>query len=359
MDIYYFVIIITFILCKSINVRANDPKAYTKKVIWVFMPIMIYGALRVNFGVDYSQYEMWYYQWHGRVTEVNPEEHAEIGYQWLNFVMPTWRSLLILVSGSVVAAYILLYSKYVAPNTLMLAVFFTMLYPDQCFFMQFVSMRCGLAIAGVYLSLPLIIQRRYMLLIPIAYGLSLLHTSAILFLPMAMIAGQTFTLSKKEIYVWLSAFAALALISQTTLISFVEPFLIGDQFESYRTHYIEGDTHSSILNCSANAILIYFILSWAWRNKTVLTKAQNAIWRISLLYLMCPFLGSLGRTRMLYYFIPFYIITITYIMNDKRCIQWQRIVFITLAIAIMMYATFVVWMGNPNFVFEHYHSIFG
>lgn len=358
MDVYYFVIILTFILCKYIKVPENDLKAYTIKVIWVFMPIMIYGALRYDFGNDYWQYEMWYNQWHRYMTEVDSDEHAEVGYQWLNMIMPTWQSLLILVSGSVVAAYMLLYSKYVDPKVLMVAVFFTMLYPDQCFFLQFISMRCGLAIAGVYMSLPLIIKRKYLLLIPLAFGLSLFHTSAILFLPLAVIVGQSLALTKKEIYVWFGIVVVTIFMSQSTLINYVTPFLMSDQFESYRTHYLEADSHASILNGTANVILGYFIVSWAWRNRRVLTKAQNVIWRLSLLYLMCPFLGALGRTRMTFYYIPFYIITITYLMNDKWPAKWQKTVFITLAVAVMLYATFVVWMNNPYFRLQHYHSIF-
>ena len=359
MDVYYFVILITLLLCHFIKVPANDAKAYRNKVIWVFIPIFIYGALRVDFGVDYSQYEMWYYEWHGKGFQIDKDLHAEIGYQWLNLVVPSWRMLLIIVSTVVVVAFMMMYSKYVKPEMLMLAMVFTMLYPDQSFFLSFVSMRNGLAIAGVYLSLPFIIKRRYWLLIPISYGLSLFHTSAILFLPMAMIAGRNKALTKKEILVWGGVLIAVTFMSTSRLMSIVESAMIGDQFESYRTHYLEGDTHSSLLQCTANGILMYFIVSWAYRNRINLTEAQNTIWRLSMLYLMSPFLGSLGRTRMIYYYIPFYIITITYVMKDKWPAKWQKQLFISLAVAVMLYATFVVWMFNPHFVFAHYHSVLG
>jgi len=326
----------------------------------VFVPILIFGALRVDFGPDYPEYESWFYEWHGHLTEFDREHHSEIGYQWLNMVMPTWRSLLMLVSTSVVAAFIMMYSKYVAPEMLMLAMVFTMFYPNQTFFLSFISMRNGLAIAGTYMCLPLIIKRKYWLLIPIAYGLSLLHTSAIFFLPMAMIAGRNEALTKKEILVWGGVLIAVTFMSTSRLMSIVESVMIGDQFESYRTHYFEGDNHSSLLQCTANVILMYFIVSWAYRNRINLTEAQNTIWRLSLLYLMCPFLGNLGRTRMMYYYIPFYIITITFLMKDKWPVKWQKQFFIGLAIAVMLYATFIVWMNTATFYrVAHYHSIFG
>ncbi len=360
MDVYYFVIVITFLLCYLIKVPQNDVKAYQWKVFWVFVPILIFGALRVDFGPDYSEYESWFYEWHGHLTEFDREHHSEIGYQWLNMVMPTWRSLLMLVSTSVVAAFIMMYSKYVAPEMLMLAMVFTMFYPNQTFFLSFISMRNGLAIAGTYMCLPLIIKRKYWLLIPIAYVLSLLHTSAIFFLPMAMIAGRHEALTKKELFYWVLFFIFISVLSTTSLVSLLDRIMIGDQFESYRTHYLVVDDHNSLLQCTANAILAYFIISWAYRNKDVLTQAQNTIWRLSLLYLMCPFLGNLGRTRMMYYYIPFYIITITFLMKDKWPVKWQKHFFIGLAIAVMLYATFIVWMNTATFYrVAHYHSIFG
>lgn len=358
MDVYLFVIFITFLLCYFIKVPANDAKAYQKKVIWVFVPILIYGALRVDFGIDYPRYEEWYYEWHGAGFQIDTELHAEVGYQWLNMIVPSWRLLLIIVSTSVVGAFVMMYSRYVKPEMLLLAMFFTMLYPNESFFTSFVTMRNGLAIAGVYLCLPLIIKRRFWLLIPIAYGLSLFHTSAIIFLPMAIIAGRNKALTKQEIFVWVGVLLTVITLSTSGLASILESVMIGDQFESYRTHYLEGDNHSSLLQCTANGILMFFIVSWAYRNRNKLSEAQNSIWRLSLLYLISPFLGSLGRTRMIYYFIPFYIITITYLMQDKSAKKAQKYIFIGWALAVMFYATFVVWMHNPRFPYGHYHSIF-
>lgn len=358
MDVYYFVIFITFLLCYFIKVPANDAKAYRNKVIWVFVPILLYGAFRVDFGIDYSNYEEFYYDWHRAGYQIDEEHHVEVGYQWLNILVPSWRLLLIIVSTSVVGAFMMLYSKYVKPEMLLLAIFFTMFYPNQSFFMSFVTMRNGLTIAGVAWCLPLIIKRKYWLLIPISFGLSLIHTSALIFLPMAMIVGSNKALTKLEICIWVSVIALLTVIPTSDLMSVVGFFLIGDVFESYRDLYLEGDAHNSFLQCTANGILMCFVVSWAYRNKNKLTDSQNTIWRLSMLYLMSPFLGSVGRIRMMYYFILFYFITITYLVNDKSLEKVQKYIFIGLAITVMFYATYVVWMHNPYFVYEHYHSIF-
>lgn len=359
MDVYYFVILVTLFLCYIIKIPDGDEKAYLRKVICVFTPIMLFGALRKDFGIDYHNYEEWYYEWQESGYIVDEDLHAEIGYQWLSKIMPSWRLLLIFVSTSVVGAYIMSYYKYVEPNYLILAMVFTMFYPDQSFFLSFVSMRNGLTIAGTLFCLPLIIERKYWIVLLITLGLMQFHTSVFLFLPLAFVVGRNVALTKKEVYIWIGVFLFLSVVSTSELLSFIEPFIVGDRFESYKTNYLINNEHASFLNGIANFIIFCFIISWAYRNRETLTKSQNTIWRISLLYILCPFLGSIGRTRMIYYYIPFYIITITYIMNDQWRVNWHKVFFFILILAVMCYATFVVWMNNPYFVYEHYHSIIG
>lgn len=358
MDVYYFIILLTLFLSYNIKIPEGDYNAYCKKVFWVFFPLLIFGALRVDFGNDYSSYEEDFYTLHNHPELVDPNAHAEIGYQWLNVIMPSWRLLLAFVSTMVVLGFIKLYSKNINPKMLTPAMFFTMLYPDLTFYLSFVSMRTGLAIAGTFLCFPLIKERKYVLVLIIAYLLSFIHTSAILFLPVALLVGFNKALSRKEIFIWIFALIALTVLSTAGLIDLISPLFGNDMFDRYREHYLVADDHSSLISCTANAILMYFILDWVYGNKDNLTKSQNSIWRLSMVYLLSPFLGSLGRTRMTYYFFPFYVIVITYIIQDATLEKWKKIMFVSLVTSIMLYATFYVWLNNPYFIFQHYHCIF-
>lgn len=358
MDVYIFVVIFTFIFCSQIKVQNGDRKAYLRKIIWCFLPIFIYGALRENFGIDYSSYKYDYELLHGNAQFVDEDEHAEIGFQWLNVMIPSWRLLVMLVSTMVISGFALLYYKYVEPRMLMLALFFTMFNPDRSFFLSFVAMRNGLVIAGFFLCTPLIVQRRYYILLPLVFLLSLLHTSALIFIPLAILAGQNYTITKKEIWIWLGSAIVFSLLSVTDIISIALPLLSGEIFESYRTHYMNADKHSSLLSCFANAIIMYFILKWAYKRRFELTPAQNVIWRVAMLYLISPFLGVLGRTRMIYFYYPFYVIAITYVIQDKWISKSIRNVFLLFVSAVMFYYTVLVWMGGSYFAFSHYQSIF-
>lgn len=358
MDVYYLVILVTFVLCYLIKVPIYDRKGYTIKVILVFVPILIYGALRVDFGFDYTEYERLYYLFHNNAQNISSEEHVEVGYQWLNYIMPSWRSLLILVSTTVIVAYVILYSKYVHPSMLMLALFFTFFYPEKCFFIEFVTMRNGLAIAATWLCLPLIKDRRYIIVIAVALLFSTLHTSALFFLPLALIIGRNSAWSKKEIIIWIISFIILIFSSIANIVDTFAPLVEMSSLERYQEILKEGDSHSSWLNGIANVLLMLIVIKWAYDRREVLTPIQNTISRLCLLYLSCPFMGFLGRTRMTYYYIPFYIICITYIWQDKTLNRSLRYFFVFLSIAIMFYATFGIWMGNQYFVFDHYHSIF-
>lgn len=357
MDVYIFVVVFTFIICSQIKVKNGDQKAYLKKIVWCFFPIFLFGALRENFGIDYPVYKSNFAYLNGNPQLVDPDAHEEIGFQWLNVIMPSWRLLVMFVSTSVVFAFGFLYYKYVEPKMLMLALFFTMFYPWQSFFLSFVAMRNGLAIAGTFLCAPLIVKRRYWLLLPVIVGLSLLHTSALLFLPLAIIIGQNFDISKKESFIWLTAVLFFSLISTLDIFDLVMPVMGNDLFSSYRNYYMKADDHSSLIHCSANAIIMYWIVMWAYRNRGRLTPSQNTIWRLSMLYLICPFLGVLGRTRMYFFYFPFYIITITYLMKDKWPSKNQKTAFIGLTVAVMLYALWI-FVNDRHFVFGHYESIF-
>lgn len=360
MDVYYFVIVVTFLICYSYRVRTGDQKDYLKKLIWVFLPVFIFGALREDFGIDYPYYMYEYYLIHGHPENIDEFTiHSELGYQWLEVIMPSWRSLVMLVSSMVVLAFVFLYYKYVEPKMIFFAVFFTFLYPDQSFFLNFVTMRNGLVIAIFWLCVPLIIKRKYLYAFAIAFGLFYLHKSAIIFMTMAILIGQNFRISYKEVTLWVIVLVVLALIPTSVLIERVLPFMGSDEFESYRTHYMKDSGHSLWLYRITCAIFIYWIFNWAIRNRKVLTPAQNVIWRFAMLYLICPFLGPIGTSRMNYYFFPFYVITLSYMAKDQWPNKIEKTFFVCFAIAIMFYTTFVLWINNSRFPYAHYHSILG
>lgn len=358
MDVYYIVIVITFLIFFLYEGKGGGRNPYLRKLIWVFLPIFFFGALRENFGIDYPVYKAEYYLLNGHPENIDEVTmHSELGYQWLEVFIPSWRLLVMLVSTMVVVAFIFLYYKYVDSKMLLFILFFTFFYPDQSFFLNFVAMRNGLVIAIFWLSIPLIVERKYLYAIAITLILFFIHKSALIFVSMALIVGQNFKISYKEITLWIIAIVVLSLMSTANLIKVVLPLMGSDEFESYREHYLIDSGHSTWLYGLANVVFIYFIFKWAFRNRNILTSSQNVIWRLALLYLMCPYLGPIGRTRMNYYFFPFYIITLSYLVKDKWTFKGEKLLFIIYATTIMFYATFWIWMNRSIFPYAHYQSI--
>lgn len=358
MDVYYFVIVITFLICLFYKEKKGDRKDYLIKLMWVFLPVFIFGALRKDFGIDYPYYESEFYLLNGHSEKIDVTSiHSELGYQWLEVIMPNWRSLVILVSSMVVLAFIFLFYKYVEPKMIMFVIFFTFFYPDQSFFLNFVTMRNGLVIALFWLSLPFIIRKKYLYAFAIAFGLFFIHKSAIIFVTMAIIIGRNFKITNKEITIWALTILTFALLPTSELIERVLPFMSADEFESFREYYLIDSGHSSWLYGIVCALFIYWTFKWAYKNRDTLTPAQNVIWRLAILYMMCPFLGPIGSTRMNYYFFPFYIITFSYMAKDQWQDKLEKTSFIGLAIAVMFYTTFVIWMNKTRFPYTHYHSI--
>jgi hypothetical protein len=322
--------------------------------------LFIFGALRVDFGIDYSAYEAEYYQVHTYET-IDKEMHSEIGYQWLEILMPSWRMMLILTSFVTCFSWAYIFKKYVNRQYLTLAICLYFIAGNFTFFTPVVTMRNGLAIACLLLSTELIVQRKLIPAFAISFLAHYLHSSILLFMPIAILVGLSKKITKKEIYIWVAAFAVLFLLGAGSIMEYLTGF-IWKYFERYGSvlEEMKQSTHSSWLVSIANIMLFTSLLSVMNYNKENLSKSDNTFFRIGIIYLICPFLGSLGTARMQSYFLPFFLISL---VKMYSC-QWKnkeiKIAFYTLVFAYYFYKFFYVWQwNNPYFVFQTYKSILG
>lgn len=358
MTAYYIVFVLTLILCKA--VPANTDRDYWRKLLIVFTPLFLFGALRVDFGIDYSVYETEYYQVHAHGT-IDKEMHNEIGYQWLEILMPSWRMMLILTSFVTCFSWAYIFRKYVNRQHLTLAICLFFIAGNFTFYTPVVTMRNGLAIACMLLSTELIVQRRLVPAFTIAFLAHYLHSSVLLFMPIAILVGLNKKWTKKETYIWMAVFAALFFLGAGSIMERLTSF-IWMYFERYGSvlEEMKQSTHNSLLVSLANVMLFAGLLSVMNYNKETLSKSDNTIFRIGIIYLICPFLGSLGTTRMQCYFLPFFVLTV---VRMYTC-QWKnsmfKTAFFTLVFAYYFYSFFYVWQWkNPNFAFQTYKCILG
>ncbi len=355
--IEYYIVFFLALLAQLYPVKSNYH--YKKRLFFTFFPLFIFGALRVDFGNDYSKYKYYFESINGFENLASVDQHMEIGYAWLNFFMPNFRTLLILTSLLMCSAYATLFYKMVKPNYLWFAVFLLFLSGDKTIFFQLSSMRNGIVISLLILSLGLIQNRKIFPFAIITLISYFIHTSALLFFPLAYIIGSNKEFTRKDALIWIIIiFQALTL----SIFSFLDKasLFIATYFERYVS--VIGYMKEAALNSSDSIIaivssLFLLITTFYYSLTTRLNPIENTILKISLLFLISYLLGALSARASQYYIIFFIISAISIFTKWKY--KLLRDGYIVITTLFLGYGFFVVWMGSQWFAYKDYHSLLG
>lgn len=359
MSVYYTVFIITVLLC--IFVPAKTDKDYIRKLIVVFLPLFLFGALRVDFGLDYPTYESIYRDIHGFSLEgLDESDHIEIGYQALNLIMPTWRSLLVLTSFMLCFSIGFLFYKCLDRNKLLLAICVMFIAGNFAFYTPLVTMRNGLTNAILLLSIPFIRDRRIVIVAIIAFLGAFLHTSLILFMSLAFLVANNKPISSKEIIIWMACFGVFVVFGSSSILSRFTGFMMSyfDRYEHMIESISTGSGYVNILVGFTNLVIFGIILYTIYQNRNRMSAADNCVSRIAFLYLLGPYVGAYGGARWQTYFLPFFVVCIANMYSYTWKSKALKSGFYILIFAYFSYSFFYVWQWhNPYFVFQTYHSI--
>ena len=358
MKAYWFIAIITVLLHKCMPCRSNS--GYLRNLIISFIPFFIYGAIRVDYGADYPAYEMFFDLFHGSTSFVPDEEHhAEIGYQFLCYVMPSFRSILILNSLLLSASFVVFIYKNVPSNYAWLAICLIFLMPEKNIFGSLVGIRNGLVVSSFVLAYTFVQQRKPLHLAITALVLSTIHTSAIAYLPFAYLVARNSSITKKELYIWGTIGIVLMIASMSTLVNILLPIfrIIASRYEETLLDMQNGSRGT--LNFVANYIMMIAFIYFGYKKNEELEPEQKSLLRMAALYCIAGYLGGISG-RMTYYFAIYYIGGIVLLFSyNKGKNKYLRYVFLGFAVLIACYATFYVWMGAEWGNHGTYHSLIG
>ena len=325
MGVYLIVFIVT-LLIQLIPVE-ND-KQYLRRVILTFIPMFLFGALRVDFGLDYPTYEAEFLDAHKYSDLSDISEHSEIGYVLFERIVPTWRLLIILTSALTCIAYASVFYKCIPSRFSWIAV-------------------CLLFLAGDRL-IPYL-------------GFSLLamsfHTSAILFMPVFYFICHNKAMTKREAWTWVISMFVLLIINLDLLFEQVAQFVSTylDRYDAYAQVAIErGDNRSLLIK---GFIALYVVLYVRFMRTTELSEIENVICRMSLLFVFAFLLGSLNFRISQY--LGFAFVCGSTVLLSRWHSKVEKSVFGAITLLYLLYAFFIVWMGRPEFPYHIYHSVFG
>lgn len=357
MTAYWIVALLTMLLNRIL--RDDSPRYYARNLMVSFIPLFIYGAIRVDFGNDYSSYELFFDEFHfGSTFKADTDAHAEVGYQYLCYLMPSYRSILILNAFLLALSFGYFIYKNIPTKYAWLAILLIFLMPEKNIFGSLVGIRNGLVVSCLLLSFTFIQQRKYYLILPIAFLLSLIHTSAIAYIPLAYIVARNTSFTKRELVIWCILGVVFILVSTSSLVGIMMPVisLVAGRYEEQLVEI--NDASRGLLNYTANLIMMIVFITFAYKRDADLSSNQKSLLRMAALYCVSGFLGALSG-RMTYFFAVYYIggVVLMYSLPWKNKLYKNLILGFVLLIA--CYATFFVWMRSEWWNHDVYHSILG
>lgn len=346
----YWIISIISILIQFFPIKNN--KEYSIRLIFSLIPLFLFGALRVDFGLDYSSYE--YYFNDVQLYKLITDSRTEIGYYYLNKFLPSFRSLLIFQSLLICTAYYYLFKWYVPAKYAWLGFLILLLSAPITIFFMLSGIRNGIAISIFILSTYYIHKRKiipFAILVFIAY---LFHNSILLIAPIAYFVANGKDITTKSIIIWLSVATLIILASTSILLDYVDMFITTyfDRYSTYVDFAKEQGKGAGILSL-VYSLLISTMFLFIMKDKKM-TMAENMIVNLTLLFFLSSLLGPLNM-RMSQYFVSFFVVGSVLVVNNCTN-KFLKITYFVAIFAFMLYSL-QLWFESPYFSYDVYHSL--
>lgn len=326
---------------------------YTIRLIISLTPLFLFGALRVDFGLDYNGYEDYF-------NEINlyaakSEDRMEIGYYYLNHYLNSFRELIVIQTLFLCISYYYLFKWYIPKNYTALGFLILFLAAPITIYFMLSGIRNSISISFLILSSPFIIKRKIFPFIGMMVLASLFHKSALMIFPIAYLIGNNKNIDAKFIKIWIGIMLFFALAASTIILDIASVFITKyfDRYETYVDGVKELDKGAGLI-ISIFSITVSSLILYLFKNRD-LTSSENILIKLCLLYFLSYLLGPLNM-RLTQYFAPFFIIGSIMVMYKKFGKLDLRIGYISLIIVYLIYAL-KVWVQSPYFSYQEYQSI--
>lgn len=348
MTSYLFVFLITLIL--SLSARGKEGLNYIKALVIVFLPLFLYGALRTEC-MDMGVYEASYEDMYGNRFYQSVNERYEIGFSFLNYIVPSFRILIAIQTLAYVASCVFICKRYLKSNYLWLFVVLFFLSGEKTVYFL-TAMRNTIAVAIFLYSIPLIEKRKVYYFSGMVVLASLFHTSALFFMPLAYIVGRSTKLRKWECMIWCGTLVFLLVMPVAMFVDQVSVLIIDTDFEKYAS-YLET-AHENGFMAKVSSVFMSSMILYDIR-KNPIDKTHLFLGRISLLFTYFPLTGTLNL-RATYYYCIFILLYTVYVLSKGHKYKC-RVVFAIVLSIYAAYAFFIVDGSSPYSGLSTYKSL--
>lgn len=365
----------TFIICFCVVVVLFGCLASTGKMKYglevAFLFIILFSALRFDYGNDYSQYYSRFYSI-AKIPNLtslfklfdNPfdkYEGAELGWTLLNWLFkPFGFETLVACMSIFINVIYYKFIKALVPRRWYWLALYTYIFNTSLFFVPLSMMRQSLGMALFVLSFKYIYKKRIIpaaILIMIA---ALFHKSAFILFPFILF-GYLEKLSGKALtLIFGGAFISLLFADNLTA-TIVESALTFESIESYGEYFDNPEFEAAGsfgLGFMISLITFFIPFLFLFSDKKLLFVSRLAVLMASIWFLIAPFtqiLGFIGRIS--YYFSIYNIVAYPLIYNWLNN-KFLKLSLLALYMAYVLYA-FILFFRDPNWIyFTHYQTIF-
>ena len=349
--IVYWILLILIIITLTFPVVKHTENTSTIKLIISFILIFIYGAIRVDYGADYEGYKLSYEYMQDQIG-LDPNHHIEIGFQIICKILPSYRSLIILLTSLVCCSYFFLFKDYIYPKYRMFS-FILLFLLTHAFIGQLSGLRNAIPINLLMLSIPLLKNRKLVLFFGLMLFASFFHTSAPMILPFYFILTPK-PLSKGGAYILMFAAVFYIVFSNIFMASLIYT-IIGEWFSRYLL-YMDGNvSQSSIISH------LYFLMLLAF-SAYALNQEKNGskliIIKLMICYFFINFTVTIGLSeRLFFYFAPFLVVGFSIVIENLKN-KVVKMVYISLVFLYFAYRFFEWTSGETYIFYENYKHIF-
>ena len=351
----YWILFTLILIIHIFPALKKTEKTSNRKLIFSLIVLFIYGSIRVDFGRDYEAYENIFNNVKLYFSFFNNEDNFEIGYLLLNKITPSFRFLIILLSGLTCISYYFLFKKYVPYKYYWVGFLLMAIFGQMMVFFQFSGLRNAIAVNILTLSIPLIKERKIILFSLLTLLAFFFHNSAFFFLPLAYFIAIPTKFQKKELLFWVVSFLFFLIASTSSLLDIITPF-VNIYFDRYTPYLDMVGTKKMSTFLLYGFVGIMFIMTLLILLKEQLSSDDNVILKLSLLFLLSFLLGALNF-RMSQYFAPYFLVSTTIVLYRVKQ-PLLKYGYLCTVITYMLYAFFIVFMGMSDFPYVEIHTIF-
>lgn len=312
----YFVLLIGCLLLNFCVRRPYKKIAYQISYILLF----VFSALRYNFGNDYSSYQRYFNE---VMMGVQDLEIEEFGFFLFNKIFPSYYLMIAVISGIFLYTLYKLTIQYLDVEEYKYSLLVFIIDPYS-FLMSLSMIRQSLAIELFIIGLYFAKNKRYLLYIFLCIIAMSVHTSAIVLLPVLLIAND-----KKDFLTnpkWMIPIVVVLFIfSDTFLTPIIEWALMKFDDPNYYYYYETIETNTIRATILSSVPLIYIVINIGKLEKEKLMYSKLSLFAYfsDLFAFKYAMVGRIGA-----YFTFFKLIALpaVFVYNYHNCKGIDRIV---------------------------------